>query len=213
MNCPKCEAIIATENINIQKDIAKCSLCNSVFVISEIITPKSKFDPNIPPSGAWYSNDFETTVVGSTTRSNAAYFLIPFMIVWSGFSLGGIYGTQLITKSFNPILAIFGVPFIFGTVILSAFVIMSIAGKVEITYNNEGGKIFTGVGKIGFNKSFLWKDIQTIEEGISTIKRGSKNYFQINLIGQKRISFGAGLTPERRYYIMSVLRNYLKNRR
>jgi hypothetical protein len=97
--------------------------------------------------------------------------------------------------------------------VLGAYVIMTIAGKIEITYNNEGGKIFTGVGKIGFTKSFVWKDINTIEESLSNIKSGSSNYYQINLIGQKRISFGSGLNDERRYYIMSVLRNHLKSRR
>ena len=213
MNCPKCDAVIANENINIQKDIAKCELCNHVFTISEIVAPKIKFDPNLPPEGTWYTNDFETTTVGSTTRSKAAFFLVPFMMVWSGFSLGGIYGTQIISGKFNPIFALFGIPFVIGTVVLGAYVIMTIAGKIEITYNNEGGKIFTGVGKIGFTKSFLWKDINTIEESLSNMKSGSSNYYQINLIGQKRISFGSGLNDERRYYIMSVLQNHLKNRR
>ncbi len=213
MNCPKCNAVIANENINIQKDIAKCDLCNHVFTISEIVAPKIKFDPNLPPEGTWYTNDFETTIVGSTTRSKAAFFLVPFMMVWSGFSLGGIYGTQIISGKFNPIFALFGIPFVIGTFVLGAYVIMTIAGKIEITYNNEGGKIFTGVGKIGFTKSFLWKDINTIEESLSNMKSGSSNYYQINLIGQKRISFGSGLSDERRYYIMSVLRNHLKNKR
>lgn len=213
MNCPKCDAVIANENINIQKDIAKCELCNHVFMISEMVAPKTKFDPNLPPQGTWYTNDFENTIVGSTTRSKAAFFLVPFMVVWSGFSLGGIYGTQIISGKFNPIFALFGIPFIIGTVVLGAYVIMTIAGKIEITFNSEGGKIFTGVGKIGFTKSFLWKDINTIEESLSNMRSGSSNYYQINLIGQKRISFGSGLSDERRYYIMSVLRNHLKNRR
>lgn len=213
MNCPKCDSLIANENINIQKDIAKCTVCNNVFIISDIVSPKIKFDPNFPPDGTWYTNDFETTVVGATTKSKAAFFLIPFMIVWSGFSLGGIYGSQIISGNFNPILALFGIPFIIGTLVLGAYVLMTIVGKIEVTFNNDGGKIFTGIGKIGITKTFAWKDINVIEESLSNIRQGSRTYRQISLIGQKRTSFGSGLSDERRYYIMSVLQNHLKNRR
>jgi hypothetical protein len=213
MNCPKCNAFIATEDIYTQSDIAKCQACNNVFKISDAVAIQKKFDPNLPPEGAWYFNDFETTIVGATTRTKGALFLIPFMLVWSGFSLGGIYGTQIINGQFNPFLSLFGIPFIIGTVVFSGVILMSIAGKVVVTYNNNEGKIFTGVGKLGLTQAFLWKDINAVEESISSLKKSSGNSYKISLSGPRNISFGRGLSDERRYYIISVLQNYLKNRR
>ena len=212
MNCPNCNAIIANEDINIQKDIAKCQNCNHVFSISSNISTQRKFDANLPPKGAWYSNDFETTIVGAATRSAAAFFLVPFMIVWSGGSLGGIYGSQILSGNFNPFISLFGIPFLIGSVIFWSVTAMAIAGKVEIVFNNEGGKIFTGVGKIGFTKSFIWNDIDAVEESASNIRYPNSSSYKISLVGQKRISFGTGLNDERRYYVMSVLRNYLNSK-
>lgn len=213
MNCPDCNAFIAREDIYMQSDIAKCKACNNVFKISAAVLTQKKFNPDLPPDGAWYSNDFETTIVGATTRTKGAVFLIPFMMLWSGFSLGGIYGTQFIYGQFNVLLSIFGIPFIIGTIVFTVVIIMSIAGKIVITFNNESGKIFTGVGKVGLTQSFLWRDIETVEESISSIKSSSGNAYKITMTGKGGLSFGRGLSDERRSYIISVLQKYIKERR
>lgn len=207
MNCPNCYTEIKSEDINVQKDIAKCSTCGHVFAISSVFQSVSRFDANMPPQGAWYTSDFETTKVGATTRSPLAFFLVPFMIIWSGGSVGGIYGMQLVSGKFNLILSLFGIPFLIGSVVFWGVTMMAIFGKVEVTFNNEGGKIFTGIGRLGFTKTFLWKDIEAVEESMSNVRTQGSQQYQINLIGQSRVSFGTGLSNERRYYIMNVLRN------
>ena len=65
------------------------------------------------------------------------------MLVWSGASLGGIYGTQIIDREFDLIQSLFGIPFILGSLLFWTLALMAIWGKVEITLNNKGGKIFT----------------------------------------------------------------------
>lgn len=214
MNCPNCNAFIAREDIYMQSDIAKCQACNYVFKVSQAVSTQKKFNPDLPPEGAWYYNDFEKTIVGATTRTKGAVFLIPFMMLWSGFSLGGIYGTQFFNGQFNLLLSIFGIPFVIATIVFSAVIIMLMAGKIVVTFNSESGKIFTGIGKIGFTQSFRWEDVNTVEESISSFKSSSSgNAYMITLTGKNSLSFGRGLSDERRYYIISVLQSYLKNKR
>jgi hypothetical protein len=116
MNCPNCNASIQKSDINIQADIAQCYSCERVFKISEHLeTDNSEpFDIHSPPKGAWIRKEMHALKIGATTRSGAAFFLVPFMTVWSGLSLGGIYGMQLINGEFDPVLSLFGIPFVLG---------------------------------------------------------------------------------------------------
>ena len=83
---------------------------------------------------------------------------------------------------------------------------MSVFGKVEIRANREGGTIFTGIGPIGSKKSFLWREISTINNGIS------KPWFQrddqeaIVIEGTSSYTFGGDLNEQRRYYILNALK-------
>ena len=211
MKCTECNAEIKPEDINVQKDIAKCYKCGNVFLISNKIGSRKNFDVNLPPQGAWYTSDFTTTTVGATTRSPIGFFLVPFMIVWSGFALGGIYGSQISSGKFNLVMSLFGIPFILGSVFFWGVALMTIFGKVEVFFDNVGGKIFTGIGKVGFTKTFDWNEVNTIEETISSKRYNNKSTPQISLIGQKRTSFGSGLNDERRYFVLGVMANYLNS--
>ena len=82
---------VANDNINIQTDMGKCQACNHLFRVSEHFdTPAFAFDLNQPPKGAWYKNNMQEIKLGATLRSPIAFFLVPFMLIWSGGSLGGI---------------------------------------------------------------------------------------------------------------------------
>ena len=92
--------------------------------------------------------------VGATTRSVSAFFLVPFMLVWSGFSLGGIYGTHIVKGKFDPMMSLFGIPFVLGSVLFWSLALMAIAGKVEVRIRGEEGTIFTGLGVLGWTRRF-----------------------------------------------------------
>jgi hypothetical protein len=42
MKCPKCDAVIAADNVNIQALVAKCERCNEVFRVSDQLLPAAK---------------------------------------------------------------------------------------------------------------------------------------------------------------------------
>lgn len=207
MNCPKCRSEIPNTNINIQTDIAQCSNCSNIFKISGTVADiNANFDLNETPKGAWYYSDFDKTTIGATTRTPIAFFLVPFMLVWSGFSLGGIYGSQIISGEFSLFMSLFGIPFLLGSLIFWSVTLMAIWGKIELTFDNQGGKIFTGIGKTGLTKHFSWKDVSKIDEKTSNIRYPGNQGGLIVFEGKKRLSFGLGLNEERKYYLLQALK-------
>lgn len=208
MKCPKCNYKILQENLNIYTDVAHCNNCGNVFKISENLGEEiENFNTNDLPAGTWYLNEFEKVIIGGTTRSPIAFFLVPFMLVWSGFSLGGLYGSQIISRQFDLFKSLFGIPFLIGSVVFGFVTLLTICGKVELTYDRDGGTVFTGVGRIGFKKKFLWKEISKIEAKASLNNQNLIGGYGSVIVmeGKSQISFGAGLNQERRYYILKSL--------
>jgi len=213
MNCPKCKSKLQSENINIQSNIGKCDKCGNVFSISDSLNLKvdDGFNINKPPKGAWLQKDFNEIIIGATTRSPIAFFLVPFMVIWSGGSLGGLYGTQLSKGEFDLMQSLFGIPFLLGSVLFWGFALMSIWGKVEIRMDRQGGNIFTGIGQLGLSKTFKWKEVSSVKEAPSTVRYPGSNSGKLVLDGLNRISFGIGLNESRRYYLLSGLKSILLN--
>lgn len=216
MKCPSCNTEVQSRNINIQTDVAQCQNCNRVFKISAVLAGSKfrgysnfdGFDLNNPPNGAWIRAEMKQLVIGVTTRSPVAFFLVPFMVIWSAGSIGGIYGTQLVSGKFNLLISLFGIPFLIGAVVFWNLALMAIWGKVELTLDKYGGRIFTGIGKIGRTKKFTWDEIVSVREE-EIYYRGSYRGGKILLEGKRRISFGMGfgmgIKGSRRYYLFRAL--------
>ncbi len=151
MNCPKCKSEIPGSQLNIQTDMGQCLQCNHIFKISENFGKASittNFDMQSPPSGAWARQERGNLILGATTKSPIAFFLVPFMLVWSGGSLGGIYGLQIMKGEFDLMLSLFGIPFLLGSVLFWSLAFMTIWGKVELSFDKTGGQVFTGIGTL-----------------------------------------------------------------
>lgn len=211
MKCPNCYKEVINENINIQTDVAQCQNCNNIFRISESLSVinEDDFDVNNPPQGAWIRKELNHLVIGATTRSPIAFFMVPFMIVWSGGSVGGIYGTQLVNGEFDPFMSLFGIPFLIGSILFWSLALMAIWGKVELTLDRKGGKVFTGLGSIGLSKNFTWDEVSIIAEKQSNANYPGGQGNTIQLSGKRRISLGTGLKESRRYYLFRALQSIL----
>lgn len=220
MKCYKCKNEIPSLNINIQTDVAQCPACNEIFKISEHLLSESpsekNFDINSTPKNTWYKKESRNIIIGASTRSSIAFFLVPFMLVWSGGALGGIYGTQIYNGKFDLVLSLFGIPFVLGSLLFWGITLMAIWGKVELTLDNKGGEIFTGLRKIGKTKKFTWDEISSVKESTNTTKISSRQISNITLEGKKRITFGTGLSYGKKYYLLNALKQLVsqqKNRR
>jgi hypothetical protein len=215
IQCPNCRQAIPAAQMNAAADTAICARCDEAFSLSSIIAAggaDTNFDIHNPPLGA----SFEETVHGwnltSTTRSKMAWFLVPFMIVWSGGSLGGIYGSQFLKGQFDLEMSLFGIPFLLGTLFFGTIAAMTVIGRVVISLDRDDGTIFTGIGPLGWTRRFDWNSITKIEDDFASHRGSDQQSRVISLVGQSKISLGTMLTEERRYYLLNALRQLLASR-
>jgi hypothetical protein len=208
--CPECGAQIPLADVNVATDIAVCRRCEKNFPYSELSsrTPE-EVDLRNPPKGVWYRQDFRGCELGATTRSWGALFLVPFTAVWSGGSMGGIYGTQIYQWKFEPLLSLFGIPFLLGSILLVSLCAMSVCGKVVVTIADGRVKIFTGALGIGLRRSFPLGSFSGVEDGRPKYSYSGQGSVGITLVGERKYSFGTMLSEERQHFILNALRKVL----
>lgn len=207
--CPQCRHPLPPADINVATDAALCRRCGHAGTFSALVHPESvSSSPSAePPAGAWRHNTFEGVTVGATTRSRIAWFLVPFMLVWSGGSLGGIYGTQFVRGEFNLFMSLFGLPFVAGSVLFWGLTAMALVGRVEVKVRSDGrGEIFTGVARWGRRQRFDLAAVDRITINPLPVNYPGKQGPGIVLEGQPRLTFGSNLTPPRRDFIAQTLR-------
>jgi hypothetical protein len=208
--CPRCRQVLGGDAINVVTDVARCARCDQVFALSALVHALAlgRVDRDTPPRGAWYQADFNGFVVGATTRHPIALFLVPFMCVWSGFSLGGIYGSQLMHGRFNLGMSLFGIPFVVGTLIFGSIALMAACGKVVVRVLDSEGEVFTGIGSLGWRRPFDGSQVSSVR--IEPYATGqNRTAMTIVLDGPHKLRFGSGLTEARRDFIAGVLREEL----
>jgi hypothetical protein len=210
--CPICRSAIAIDDVNVATDMALCRRCGKTFSFSELVQGSSigAADLKSPPNGAWFEQLADGFRAGASTRSWMAVFLVPFTCVWSGMSLSGLYGKQIVAGKFDPGTSFFGLPFLIGSVVLIASCAMMIAGKIEVLRRGDQLSVFTGVGMLGWTRTYSWSDFSAAREESG---RNGFNWNQRNaaivLEGKRRAAFGVMLNEERRYFLLSAVRQAL----
>ena len=92
MNCPKCDAVIAADNVNIQALIAKCEKCNEVFRVADVL-PAASSESADPPEAVRFPRPATLTVIdeGDIRVIRRRWFrpvylfLLFFCIAWDSF--------------------------------------------------------------------------------------------------------------------------------
>jgi hypothetical protein len=212
VECPVCKQTIPVDSINVAKDVAMCPACHEAFALSELVAQGHETDSDLgePPSGTWFHTEANGWELGGTTRHPIAFFLVPFMCVWSGFSLGGIYGSQIIHGKFNLGMSLFGLPFVAGTLLFGSIMLMTILGKITVRVADGDGVIFTGIGPFGWYRRFRWDDINRVEETMIGFQSPGNFGRILALEGKTRLTFGSMLSQGRRYFFLQVLRRMLR---
>ena len=208
--CPKCRRPIPLDDVNVATDIALCRKCGERWSFAELLEEQQHGPMALqePPAGTWLiSSSPHEFQVGSTTRSALAFFLVPFMCFWSGMSLTGIYGTQIKRGHFDLLQSLFGLPFLIGTVFLGSAAAMAVAGKVVVKVAGDSATLWTGVGPVGWKRTFNWRDVTSIQqtEGWGG-RRGNRPVPRITITAGKTFNFASGISQERLNYLLAVLR-------
>jgi len=212
MLCPKCGSFLPPEAVNIATDLAQCPKCGRPNRASACLV-EDEVNQDVlrqPPPGTWLRQEADAIVIGATMRTKAAWFLVPFTVLYSGITMFIAYGIQIITRSFNLLLSLIGIPFLLFAFFLIGFTINSIFGRQEWRLDEDGGAIFSGVGRFGRRWRFAWKDLTRIH--LHTIRSDENE----DAIGFKLILEGASPKVEvilpgredRQQFIVNAIRYY-----
>lgn len=212
--CRHCGAAVALADTNVATDIALCRACGKTMPFSSIAGAHELdvVDLTKPPKGVRVSNSLIGGVEVVYHRiSPIVYVLIPFMLFWSGFSLWGIYGSQIAAGKFKLGDSLFGLPFLVGTIVLLAVITFLLFGAWRIAITRGNCEVFVGVGPIGRTKKIpLARDSAiALVEGTFRVNNVPQKEIAVTT-GSDRISFGAMIPIEARTFIAAVLQKAAK---
>ena len=171
---------------------------------------KSGFDLSRSPSGAWFRRTGDGFEAGATVRSVIGYVAVPFWAFWAvtvvlmfrGFE--NLRGSSTAEKAFLVLVAAIAV-----LALISLFLLF---GRVVVRVEGGRGRVFTGLGPIGWPRRFRWDEIDTVRE-----EAGRHTFAGLGstivLEGARRIRFGFFLADGRRYYLVKALEAMLAERR
>lgn len=158
-NCPECGANVPLADMNVAADVALCRSCGARSRISELRESGDEVSDYKVLSGPAPKhvtvirdmNDPSGKVELRYRRFNpVVLFLIPFTCVWSGMSIGGIYGSQIVKQAFDWKLSLFGIPFLIGTVVLVGVILNLLFARrrlfLEYRHGSYSSKVF-GIGR------------------------------------------------------------------
>lgn len=186
--CPKCDQVIAGDDVNVATNVAYCRTCNLAHKLSVLVQDTeltANVDFHRPPAGVTYCDDGRGTIVVATHRSlGGAFGTLAIALFWNGivsvFVLFAIAGTlrnlHITLPHWFPVpdmngspmsvgmtifLWIFLTPFIvIGLAMIGAF-LSSLGGRTEVRMHNSEGTVFAGIGPLGWRRRF---DASTIND-------------------------------------------------
>ena len=205
LHCPECGLPILASEITPAGDLAYCRTCELTSTVEACRLAKpmaarpSANEP--PPAGLQLTETMTGFQVVLSSRSWIALFLWPFMLVWSGGSLGGIYGSQIKSGQFSWVMSLFGLPFLAGSVILFLVAFMATFGRV-IVESGQDGVLRIRKGGLGlyWTNSAPWLDVVSaaVEEKTRRRKGGYQVSYEcvLQLRSGKTLSIGSGSRRE-----------------
>lgn len=176
IHCPACGLPILPTEITPAGDLAFCRLCERTSTVDACRAAKPlaqhPASSEATPKGLQLTENLTGFQVVLSTASWSALIIWPFMLVWAGGSLGGIYGPQIKSGEFSWLMSLFGLPFLAGSVILFGVAFMSTFGRV-IVESGQDGLLRIRKGGLGlyWTKSAAWMDVVSAEVVEETRRR------------------------------------------
>ena len=196
------------DDINVSTDIALCRKCGKTCSFSMIRTlpNASTLLSKPPPKGVKVEQDMMGNGTTITYRRipGVVLFLIPFMVAWSGLSMGGLYWTQIRSGTFDLERSLFGIPFLIGTIVIISFILFGLFGKWTVHLNRGQGTVFAGVEKLGWKRKFTYNRNSLIT--IKTIVGSEGSHEVISVTTDNTdFSFGAIIKDDAKAFIAATL--------
>lgn len=165
-------------------------------------------DLSQPPRGVSVSRSLISGINIAYRRVNpTVLFLIPFAAIWSGLSLGGIYGKQFGEGKFDPVMSLAGLPFVIGTIVLVAVILFMLFGKWRVQINRGVARFFVGIGPCGRHNEIAFDGGTRVDlpDAYVKVRRIPRQVIKVTT-GERTVNFAAGMPHEVRLYFAAVLR-------
>ncbi len=210
--CPWCHAEIPAADVNVAADLALCRTCGKTSAFSAISGPLAiSMDVlDDPPRHIRVTKDFREGLTLTYRKvSGVLFFLVPFTALWSGFSMWGIYIRPILRGTLAPGQALFGIPFLLGTVVLLGIIAFLAFGRWVITLRPGSGSVFLGVGALGWTRPFGFNRESVIALRQTQVK--VNNVPQTGILVRhdgRDFLFGALLREDAKRYIAAMIMKF-----
>jgi len=215
--CNFCSAAIALNDINVAADVALCRSCGKSMPFSSLagIPGEQEVDMSRPPKGIKLEESpFHGKVITHQRRSMIVLFLIPFTLIWSGGSMGMIYGSQIASGEFDPKLSLFGLPFLLGTIVLVTIILFSLFGHTKIWFHRGVCHVYTGVGKLGWTRRHPCSKETRVAVQMSNVRVNNVPKTGIEVrTGDQKLMFGTMWSDEAKAFVATALKRAMTSSR
>ena len=207
--CPKCQTAIPLEDVNVASDVALCRACGNTTRFSLISSVAEVSSDNLvnPPKWICLENGFDgETTITYRRVSPALLFFIPFTAFWSGFSMCGIYGSQILHGKFDLGESLFGIPFLIGTIGLLAAITYLAFGRWVVKFNRGEGTVFCGVGTIGWTRHFSYNQNTFVSLTMTNVRVNDQSQKGISIRNDREdFVFGTLIREEAKRFIAAAI--------
>ena len=231
--CSKCDRVIASDDINVAQDVAYCRACNLSHRLSDLTDnePDAAVDLNRPPTGAWFTHNIGGTFIGAIHRNLVtAGGLLFAALFWNG--IVSIFVTLALGATLRLLhiplpaafpapkmngdemgvgitlfLWLFLTPFIVIGLFLAGSFVSNLFGRTEVRIANSQATVFTGIGALGWKRTFDVTQVKTVRLLESRNSNGAVSIkLNVELREGRSIKFGSMLTDDRRQFMLAALR-------
>ncbi|MES2996574.1 MAG: hypothetical protein V4733_07165 [Verrucomicrobiota bacterium] len=169
------------------------------------------FDELLPPKGVRIVNSMRGREIRYKRISPSVFFLIPFTAAWSGFSMTGIYGSQIEAGKFNPGLSLFGLPFLCGTIFLLSLIVFMLFGRSIIDWNEGQLRVKAGVGPLGWTRRISCGKDARVSIRMAKWRQDNQPVEQIVIEDDgKALKFGGGFPHETKRWIAEAVKRQIR---
>jgi hypothetical protein len=207
--CPKCGAAIESNAVNASTDIAHCRACNTIHKLSEVVgQPELEAALLVGvPKGAYERETLDGWVVGSTVRSGfLSAFLLIFAIGWNASFVASIVWAIVQGRLGSALFLV--MPLVMG-LLVGIVALFANVGAQEVRMASGVGEVFTGIGSIGWKRTFDPATVRGVRLTKSSTTVNDRVVDQIEIETDPGIGFGVLLTDPRKRWVGARVRERL----
>lgn len=218
--CKACDQKIAAADINLERAIAKCSLCDAVFGITDQLDQRMNTEVKPPKAPVPLPKRIQIENWGGELKIIRSWFspliflLVFFCVIWNGFLV--FWYTMAFGNDVPLMMKLFPIGHIAVGVTLAYFALAGFLNKTKISVGHQGLTVRHGPLPWLGNRSIATHDLEQLyctRHYHQSSEGGSSTTFRLNAVlhSGKKVKLLSGLSdPDQVLYIEQEIENHLR---